>query len=545
MSVPDLRAPLFVAALLLTGGAAAEPAHPDWPTHFTEAFAAPGGCVTGAAAGEGELFLVDRQADVIFVVDPESGAVLRELPSPGYVPRGLAFDGEYLWLADGEQGRIFRIDPADGMVSLRVDAPTRGINGLAHDGADLWVADVRGERLHRLSTVDGTSITSIPSPATRTTGLAWDGSHLWVADRVEDEIYRVDPSTGDVVLTLQAGGEHPWGLAWHGDRLLVTDYQADRVQQVEPAQLPPHDLLEDRSERITFHHEIRSHGPEPLVDATISIAIPHDRTGQTLLSSVSFEPAPDEIVEDEWGQSFARFRFSDVAAPGMVGATMGIDARTWTVRYNLLPERAGTLDEVPKDIRKRYLVDGDKYRIDDPLIRQVVADVVGDETNAYRVARTLYEHVIGEMEYELAGGWNVAPRVLARGTGSCSEYSFVFIALCRAAGLPARYVGSVVRRYDDAAVDEVFHRWSEVYLPGYGWVPVDLNRGDKETPAERARGIGFLDSGLVVTTESGGDSSELGWNYNSTSQLTSRGPAHLVEEVYAEWEPLPAAVDEP
>ena len=55
------------------------------------------------------------------------------------------------------------------------------------------------------------------------------------------------------------------------------------------------------------------------------------------------------------------------------------------------------------------------------------------------------------MYYERSGGWNTAPIVLERGNGSCSEYTFVFISMCRAAGVPARYVGSVVERGESAS----------------------------------------------------------------------------------------------
>lgn len=57
------------------------------------AFEAPGRCVTGAAFGDGVLYVADRQADVVHVLDPGSGEVVRELPVPGYVPLGLAHDG--------------------------------------------------------------------------------------------------------------------------------------------------------------------------------------------------------------------------------------------------------------------------------------------------------------------------------------------------------------------------------------------------------------------------------------------------------------------
>jgi len=526
------------AAVAACAAAQADPVHPDRPNRWQEAFAAPAAHVTGAAFGGGELFVADRSLDVVFVVDPQTGATIRELPIPGYVPTGLAHDGEHLWLADAGEDRIYRLDPADGTVSLSFDAPTSSPAGLAHDGTDLWVADRKGKRLHRVSTVDGTSIDSVPGPDTRTTGLTWDGAALWAADRIADEVYRVDPRNGNVTLTLQAGGEHAWGLAWDGQRLLCSDYQSDVVHELAPASLPPYGLLEDRREAIAFHHEVRIYGPEPLLEGVISMAVPRNRPGLEIEGSIAFEPAPAELVQDQWGQDIARFRFTDVAAPGHIGAVLRVRARTWTLRYYIFPEKVGDLGDIPRDVRRAYLVDGDKYRIEDPLIRGVVDRVVGDETNAYEVMRALYDHLLDSMEYELAGGWNVAPAVLQRGSGSCSEYTFVFIALCRAAGLPARYVGSIVQRYDDAAVDEVFHRWAEVYLPPYGWVPVDPSRGDKDTPALQAASIGQLDNSLVVTTESGGDSADLGWTYNSASRFTTRGPVKVVEETYADWETI-------
>ena len=48
-----------------------------------------------------------------------------------------------------------------------------------------------------------------------------------------------------------------------------------------------------------------------------------------------------------------------------------------------------------------------------------------------------------------------------------------------------QHLGIVVRG-DDASIDEAFHRWAQIYLPHYGWVPVDANRGDKPSPADQA-----------------------------------------------------------
>ena len=138
----------------------------------------------------------------------------------------------------------------------------------------------------------------------------------------------------------------------------------------------------------------------------------------------------------------------------------------------------------------------------------------------------------------MVGGWDVPEVVLKRGSGSCSEYTFSFVALCRAAGLPARYQGSIVVRGDDASIDESFHRWAQIYLPRYGWVPVDANAGDKPSPADQCRGFGGLSNRFLITTQSGGDSEYLRWGYNSFSSYQATGYCKIEEDNFGLWEPL-------
>ena len=190
-------------------------------------------------------------------------------------------------------------------------------------------------------------------------------------------------------------------------------------------------------------------------------------------------------------------------------------------------------------------MDGPRYRFNSPYIRDVVRQVVGDEKNAYWIARKVFNYVIGKLEYEMAGGWDVPEVVLKRGKGSCSEYTFTYIALCRAAGLPARYQGSVVVRGDDASIDDAFHRWAEVYLPNYGWVPVDANKGDAKAPADQARGFGELANRFLITTQGGGESEYLDWGYNYFARFKSTGQCKVEEETFAFWEPLKSPASAP
>ncbi|MEJ2050446.1 MAG: transglutaminase-like domain-containing protein, partial [Calditrichota bacterium] len=116
--------------------------------------------------------------------------------------------------------------------------------------------------------------------------------------------------------------------------------------------------------------------------------------------------------------------------------------------------------------------------------------------------------------------------------------TFSFIALCRAAGLPARYVGSIVVRGDDASLDDVFHRWPEVYLPNYGWIPIDPEGGDRPLPRDQAMYIGHLSNRFLITTQGGGDSEYIGWYYNSYETYNTDPQIKMNIETFGEWEPL-------
>lgn len=58
--------------------------------------------------------------------------------------------------------------------------------------------------------------------------------------------------------------------------------------------------------------------------------------------------------------------------------------------------------------------------------------------------------------------------------GKCADIHSVFVALARAAGVPAREIfGIRMGKKDREDITSWQHCWAEFYLPGYGWVPVD------------------------------------------------------------------------
>jgi transglutaminase-like putative cysteine protease len=289
--------------------------------------------------------------------------------------------------------------------------------------------------------------------------------------------------------------------------------------------------------RITFTHQAKVFGKGNLRTLDVYVGIPVDQLQQQILK-MEFSPADPPRVKDQWSQEYAHFSYANKPSESVVTSTMTVDAKISEITYFVFPDRCGTLADIPADIRKTYTANDTKYLIDDPYIQRTAKEVVGTETNPYWMARKIFDFVRNKLEYLMVGGWNAAPVVLQRGNGSCSEYSFSFISLCRAAGLPARYVGSIVVRGDDASLDDVFHRWPEIYLPNYGWIPIDPEGGDRPLPRDRAMSVGHLSNRFLITTRCGGNSPYMGWYYNSNETWTADPQVQVNIESFGEWEPL-------
>ncbi len=515
------------------------------PGEIVKSFATPGQFPTGLAFDGEHLWLADRKAQMLYSIDPRNGKVVAEIPSPAYWPTGLAWDGEFLWCADVKggiplsenyRGLIYKISPKDGRVLKVIDAPSGRPRDLAWDGTYLWCVDEKANEIIQFSPDDGTTIKTLRSPANDPRGLAFDGKYLWVSDRIMDEVYMVDPENGQVLIITDAPGAFTRGLAWDGEYVWAADSQEDKLFCLKAKDDDLFVLKNERRAQVTYTHMLTNFGPGKMLTGDIHLAIPVNRDNQ-LIENIDLDPGYD-MVTDKSGQQTAHYSFKNLKPREKEQVEMVTIAKIYEIRYFSDPDKVGGLDEMPDDIPEVYYQNNEKYQMDHPFIAGAVEEVVGDEKNPYWIARKIYNYLMDKMYYEMAGGWNTAPTVLERGNGSCSEYSFVYISMCRAAGLPARYVGAVVVRGDDDCMDDVFHRWVEVYLPNYGWIPIDPSGGDQALPRNQANYFGHLSNRFLITTESAGGSATMGWTYNSNDFYTTEPKTFVVSDHFADWKPL-------
>jgi transglutaminase-like putative cysteine protease len=114
--------------------------------------------------------------------------------------------------------------------------------------------------------------------------------------------------------------------------------------------------------------------------------------------------------------------------------------------------------------------------------RSIAAGVVQGKKGDLVRARALYDHVIDRMRYMKFGdGWGKGDAVYACNarTGNCTDFHSYFIALARAAGIPARFaIGAAIPSERHEGGVDGYHCWAEFYAEGKWW-PVDISEGNK------------------------------------------------------------------
>lgn len=152
-----------------------------------------------------------------------------------------------------------------------------------------------------------------------------------------------------------------------------------------------------------------------------------------------------------------------------------------TVRAQPAPSQAGVRGSVPEALHP-LLASSPAIQSDHPaMIRQARA-IIGDETNSWTAAQAIGDWVFGAIEKKATVSLPSALDVLARREGDCNEHTYLFVALARAAGLPARiHVGLVYSEMDGAPGAFYYHAWPSVYVGE--WVELDPTWGQRTVDA--------------------------------------------------------------
>ncbi|MBN1475167.1 transglutaminase domain-containing protein [Candidatus Sumerlaeota bacterium] len=141
----------------------------------------------------------------------------------------------------------------------------------------------------------------------------------------------------------------------------------------------------------------------------------------------------------------------------------------WGFYREIDPEGIEPYD-TESELYRRYTAEEPPHIVFTPEITRLVEEVVGDETNPYLKAERIYawmdENVpwIGEREYSTIP--NISDLCLRRHAGDCGVQAILFITLCRAADVPARWESG----WQMEPGSEGLHDWARFYVEPHGWL---------------------------------------------------------------------------
>ena len=449
----------------------------------------------GLAELNGQFLVTDIGSASLLLLHTDGSVISRLQTGPSEKasrPRGLCVVGDQLAYADELTLRIVYVDPSDMSVRGEIAAPGPQPMGLAFDGSALWCADHKEKRLYRLDPRTGRVFGHLPSPGHAPHAMAWSEGKLWVQDDWDNCAYRVDPTTGVIELSVALPGGTCRGILPRPGALLVVMTAKNDIVEVAYQENGgcAMSLPIDAHVRLEWPISARAKQGAP-AGARAVVAVPPDTPRQTI-TNLRFFPEGVEVVTDEYGQQYAEWAVPPLEHGKPMTFGWEADVRVRFVRYAFVPPDHDTA--APSE--PEYLASDRFITVGAPAIRELGAGL--EHLHPVTALLALRDRIHERLVYKLEGGWDAADKTLARGNGSCSEYSFVLVSAARAMGIPMRLAGGTALNGAKGPADpggerpdRIFHRWTEAHVPGWGWVPIDANRDDKR-PIPPFRRLHFL-----------------------------------------------------
>ena len=250
-------------------------------------------------------------------------------------------------------------------------------------------------------------------------------------------------------------------------------------------------------------------------DLKLWMPIPREWDSQKAVKIISVEPAPHgRYVDPEHGNPMLFWDFGEEPEKPSYKVHLKYRSEQYEVHSNIDPNRIGHYDKKSKTYTL-YTRSTRTVGVT-PKVAELAQAVIGDEKNPYLQAKRIYEFVREKMCYGspvVRGGRPTVKTLLDAPLidpktgqeyypGACFDQSMVFVAMCRAVGIPARNILALwddhpswnrttpehseptIRSWEKSIGGLAYswfglkeHGWAEIYLPNYGWIPADPTFG--------------------------------------------------------------------
>ncbi|MEW6592511.1 MAG: transglutaminase domain-containing protein [Candidatus Hadarchaeota archaeon] len=234
---------------------------------------------------------------------------------------------------------------------------------------------------------------------------------------------------------------------------------------------------------FTINYQIQNTSQYPAINARATIYLFDNITGwanqQVLSESITLngQPYTSSQITKTSDNRWVEIQIGTM--PGGSTKTISVTQtlKVTTVKFSINPDSVGT--SFPSDVTQFTQPVAGLYESNNSAISTRALSLTENTVNTYYKAKQILDWVISYMTYQRQSTEHGALYGFNAKVGDCTEYSNLFVALARAAGIPAKGISgnAYLTIYNvtgsGADINTVGHAWPIFYLPNYGWVPVD------------------------------------------------------------------------
>ncbi|MHA1244607.1 MAG: transglutaminase-like domain-containing protein, partial [Candidatus Heimdallarchaeota archaeon] len=238
--------------------------------------------------------------------------------------------------------------------------------------------------------------------------------------------------------------------------------------------------------RIIYTITVINPTSKPIGNFTSFIALPVTISPQQIVRSLELSPDKQKISTDIEGNHWTRYDIPRINSGERktFGYTAYVEMLPMVIpRHNFDITTSNPYDE---KFLEKYLRSEPHIESDHPEIVELAKTI--KNRNPMKFARNAINTVNNRLKYEIQPDEYGAAFAIKNGKGDCTEYSALFVALCRATGIPARVVAGFTH-----AQNWERHATAEFLVAGR-WIPVDVTGYRNSTIL-----FGSLPSNIIIT----------------------------------------------
>jgi len=214
---------------------------------------------------------------------------------------------------------------------------------------------------------------------------------------------------------------------------------------------------------VSFEHQYRVTYAPKTKQVYLTVELPGNVANCQQISDLTYSTKPVK-VKTVGNNQYATFHLKEKHRNIVIKITGKAKLSGWDLARAKTKGKSAARPTVDKS---QYLQAEKHIEVNDPAVQKAAAKL--SRGSREKTVLAIHRFVGGKLKYQYNENIRGAKAALADGVGDCDEYTALFIALCRAKKIPARWLGGQTTSW----VETPDHSWAEVYFDDYGWVPFD------------------------------------------------------------------------